>query len=568
MNGDNGRRCPYQHGKRARQRLVRKLYPAVKRAAAVLILALVTGCSRLGHGGFAEQRTHAHELRIGGIGDVTTLNPLLSSDLVIGWMSQMTMAYLVRYDRANRPIPEVAVAVPSRANGGISADGKTLTYRLRRGITWSDGARLDADDVVFSTRLVLDEKTNTVSRDGWNRIAKIEEPDKYTVVYHLREPYGPFAATFFSTGGANPAIMPKHVLARTRGINSDPYNALPIGAGPFKYVRWLRGDRIELAANNRYWRGRPKLDRVTYRIIPNRDTLFAALQTGDLDLWPAAASAYYPRATALPGFYVLRQPSYAYGHLDFNLTHENVADRTVRKALQLAYDRRTARDKIGHGIGILQDAYVSPAAPFHDRALGFSGYDPAKANAMLDRAGWKRASDGIRSNRGVRLTIVLASNTGSPDTDRRIELIRQGWQQIGVALVRKNVAPALLFAPFADGGIIFTGKFDAVFFAWYPTASLSPADAYSCRAIPPSGQNDTHWCDREAQRAIEGFLTTYDVKKQRKDSFIVQQRLLADVPTVISSIQEDLFVTSSMLKGFHPNQVTFFDDMMSADMSN
>ncbi len=486
----------------------------------------------------------------------------------MSWMSQMTMAYLVRYDATNRPIPEVAMAVPSKVNGGISADGKTLTYRLRRGIRWSDGARLDADDVVFSTRLVLDKKTNTVTRDGWDRIAKIEEPDKYTVVFRLREPYGPFAATFFSTGGANPAIMPKHLLAHTRGINSDPYNALPIGAGPFKYVRWQRGDRIELAANGQYWRGRPKLDRVTYRIIPNRDTLFAALQTGDVDLWPAAAPAYFPRATAIPGFRVIRQPSYAYGHLDFNLTHKSVADRTVRKALELAYDRRTARDKIGHRIGILQDAFVSPAAPFYNGTLGFTGYDPAKANAMLDRAGWQRASDGIRSKGGVRLIIALVSNTGSPDTDRRIELIRQGWQQIGVALVRKNVAPALLFAAYADGGTIFTGRFDAVFFASYPSASLSPADAYSCRSIPPSGQNDTHWCDRQAQHAIDAFLATYDVAKQRKASFIVQQRLVTEVPTIVSSIQEDLFVTTRKLMGFHPNQVTFFDDMMSADVKN
>jgi peptide/nickel transport system substrate-binding protein len=159
----------------------------VKRVAAVVLLAIVTGCSRLSPGGEPIRPAHHHELRIGDIGDVTTLNPLLSSDLIVEWMSQLTMAYLVRYDRANRPIPELAIAVPSKSNGGISQDGKTITYHLRRRLTWSDGARLNADDVVFSTRLILNAKTNIVSRSGWDRIATIEEPDKYTVVLNFRE---------------------------------------------------------------------------------------------------------------------------------------------------------------------------------------------------------------------------------------------------------------------------------------------------------------------------------------------------------------------------------------------
>lgn len=539
----------------------------MKRVATVLLLILAIGCTRLSQSRSSmPERTQHHELRIGGIGDVTTLNPLLSSDLIVSWMAQLTMAYLVRYDRANRPIPELATTVPSQSNGGISADGKTITYHLRRGVRWSDGLRLDADDVVFSTRLIMDPKTNIVSREGWDRITAIDEPDKYTVVYHLSEPYGPYAATFFSTGGSNPAIMPKHLLLATSSINRDAYNALPVGAGPFKYVRWQRGDRIELVANARYWRGRPRLERVVYRIIPNRDTLLAALQTGDVDLWPAAATAYYPRATRIPGLHVVRQASYAYGHLDFNLTHANVAERTVRKALELADDRRTQREKVGHGSGVLQDAYVSPKAPDYDRSLGFTAYEPAKANALLDAAGWIRKSDGIRAKHGVRLAIELVSNTGSPDTDQRIELLRAGWRQIGVALVRKNVSPALLFAPYADGGLIFTGRFDVVFFAWYPSASLSPAEMYSCRAMPPMGQNDMHWCDRKAQQAIDKFLTSYDPAQQRRCSFIVQRRLVEDVPTIVSAIFEDLFFENRALSGFKPNQVSFFDDMMAVDI--
>jgi len=508
--------------------------------------------------------TRAHELRVVGLGDVTTLNPMLSSDVTVAWMSELTMAFLVRFDRRNKPSPELATVVSSLSNDGVARDGKTLTYHLRHGVTWSDGAPFTADDVVFSTRLILDKRTNVVSRDGWDRITAIDEPDKYTVVYHMREAYSPSIATFFAA--SQPAIMPEHLLQHTANINADSYNQLPIGIGPFKYVDWKRGDRIDVVSNNRYWRGRPKLDRIVYRIIPSRDTIVSSLQTGNVDLWPGAPPAYLPRLRALPGVTIVRQPSYSYGHLDFNVTHAVVSDLAVRRALQFAWDRRTQRDKIAHGVGILQDAVVSPASAFHDASLGFTAYDPGRANALLDQAHWHRGADGIRVKNGVRLNLVLVSNAGSPDTDQRIELLRANWKQIGVSVVRKNVSPALLLAPYADGGAIFTGNFDVVFFAWFADPSGSLASAYSCKLMPPNGQNDLRWCDPVAEAALSDFLHTFDFAKQKRDNDVVQKRLVDQVPTIVSSVAEDLFVENADLRNFRPNQLTFFDDMMTADI--
>lgn len=532
-----------------------------------LILALTTGCTQVGTssgGGGRHSYTHPHELRMADISDVTTLNPMLSSDLTVSWMAELTMAYLLRWDRQNKPVPDLALAVPSLSNGGVSPDGKTITYHLRRGARWSDGAPFTADDVVFTTRLVLDPKTNVTTRDGWDRITKIDEPDKYTVVYHMREAYSPSIATFFTA--SQYAVLPKHLLEHTSNINTDPYNELPIGIGPFKFVRWQRGDRINLVANPLYWRGRPKLDRIVYRIIPNRDTIVAALETGDVDLWPNAAPAYVLRLRSLPGIDVLKTPSYAYGHLDFNVTHPAVRDVVVRRALLLGWDRREQREKISHGVGILQDAVVSPASPFYDQRLGFTGYDPAKANALLDAASWRRGPDGIRAKNGVRLNLDVVSNAGSPDTDQRIELLRANWRRIGVSLVRKNVSPALLLAPYAQGGIIFTGNFDVVFFAWFADPSGSLVPEYSCSQIPPQGENDLRWCDPVAQRAMDDFMRTFDFARQKRDNDIVQERVVDQVPTIVSAIQEELFAHNSDLKNFHPNQVSFFDNMMDVDI--
>ena len=134
----------------------------------------------------------------------------------------MTMAWLVKWDENNNPYPELATEVPTKANGGVSKDGLTITYHLRKGVKWSDGAPFDADDVVFTTKVILNPATNEVGRLGWDQITKIDEPDKYTVVYHMKKPYSPFVTTFFSTAGANPCILPKHLLDKLPNINNAP----------------------------------------------------------------------------------------------------------------------------------------------------------------------------------------------------------------------------------------------------------------------------------------------------------------------------------------------------------
>ncbi len=525
------------------------------------------GCAPTIKAGPENAFTKPHVLRMGDIGDVTSLNPMLAQQLTLSRMSSLTMAWLFKFDRNNRPIPELATVVPTKANGGISRDGKTLTFHLRKGVKWSDGAPFSADDVVFSTRMILDPKTNVLGRDGWDLIAKIDEPDKYTVVYHLKQPYSPFIVTFFSSAGANPSIVPKHSLEHSADVNKDPYNSKPVGIGPFRYVEWRRGDRVIMEANPNYFRGLPKLTRVEYRIIPNRDTVVVQLQTGEIDLWSNAARAYYPRLKALKGFNVLRQPSYGFGHIDFNLTHPIVQDVRVRRALSLAIDREVLKQKVGRGLGIVQDGLISKASEFFDPRIGTSkAHDVASANALLDSAGWKRGTGGMREKDGVKLKIEFASNTGSPDTDTQIEMIRGWWKEIGAELDRKNYDPALLFALPQNGGIIYSGKFDVVVFAWFLSPSGDLSNLYGCTQIPPNGQNDVRWCDKKANAAMDAFKLTYDVGEQKKYDETVQEAIAAQVPIYVLQINEDLFAYNSDLKNFHPNAVSSFDDFMNVDI--
>ncbi len=260
-------------------------------------------------GGRVNSFTIPHVLRYTTApGDISTLNPHLGQEIDLLMLSQLTMAWLIRFDEHNAAYPELATQVPTIHNGGVGKDGLTITYHLRRGVKWSDGAPFTADDVVFSTKVVLNPANNEISRAGWDRIAKIDEPDKYTVVYHLSKPYSPFVETFFATGGANPCILPKHLLSQYPNINHVAYNSLPVGIGPFKYKEWDRSSKVVMVANPLYWRGLPKLKEIDWMIIPNRNTALTQLQAKALDMWYPVGGAYLSRVQAIKPYTVVRVP--------------------------------------------------------------------------------------------------------------------------------------------------------------------------------------------------------------------------------------------------------------------
>jgi peptide/nickel transport system substrate-binding protein len=529
--------------------------------AAVLLAGLTAPGSAAG--GRKNAFTIPHTLRIGDTQDFDSLNPHLATAITLGSLSQLTMAYLVRYGADNRPVPELATVVPTQANGGISKDGRSITWHLRRGVKWSDGAPFDADDVVFSTNAVNNTANNEVGRDGWDLITKIDEPDKYTVIYHLKQPYSGYLPTFFGSAGANPCILPKHILGDLPNINNAPYNTKPVGIGPFRYVEWVRADHVTLEANPNYWRGKPKLDKVIYKIIPDRNTLITQLQTGEVDLWAYVPPAFAGRAMALKTVAHVRAPGALYQHLDFNTAHPALRERAVRAALRFALDRPVMLQKINHGIGILQESPISPALPLAT-TLPFVGFDLAKANRTLDDAGWKRGPDGIRAKDGVRLNLEWVTVSGSPDADTRIEMIRSMWQQAGVAFELKHYNAALFFQ--LRGGIVYDGKFDVATFGWQmtPDADLNPYN--SCTLIPPAGQNVSRFCDPNLEKLLQQQKVTYDEQKRKA----IAARALAiiddQVPYVVLFIQEVVHVYNADLTGWHPNSATPFDDAMNVDI--
>ncbi len=538
-------------------------------AALALLLALGSACTRVGTSNDNSGRhtyTHPHELRFAAASDIQQLNPLIEETTYEEYLASLTMAQLIKTDVHGEPtVAELCTEIPSQKNGGISADGKTITWHLRHGVTWSDGAPFDADDVVFSTKQVLNPSNIVVSRDGWDQITKIDEPDKYTVVYHLKAPYASFAVTFFSTGSANPAIMPRHLLKGFPNLNQIAYNSLPVGIGPFKYQAWNRGDSVVMVADDNYFRGRPKLDRIVYKTVQDRNTVLQQMHSHELDLWIPVSPHYFPEVAAIPATATSKIPSFTFDHLDFNLRNPVLQDVQVRRALRYALNRREIIAKVQNGLYALNESPVVSGSRYY-LALPLVPFDLAKANALLDADGWIRGADGVRVKNGRRLSLTVAVAAGSPDTDTEVELIRGWWKAVGVQFIVKHYLDSLFFAPASQGGIIYGGKFDVVIFGWGEYTNADVANLYACNRFPPDGQNVMRWCDPQANAALDASKVTYDQDVRKKDLAIVQRRIYDQVPTIVIDERRQLAGYNDDLKNWHPNAISPFDDMLKVDI--
>lgn len=507
----------------------------------------------------------AHVLSYADQLDVSSLNPFFASAGNITAMSELTMAQFVRFDARGNPIPELITVIPTKANGGISADGKTITYHLRHGVRWSDGTPFEAADVTYSVAVAKNVQNNLFVHDPWDRLVSAVAPNADTVVFRMKEPYATFIADYFSTQ-SNSCILPKHILGPGTLINDAPYNALPVGIGPFRYAAYHRGDDVEMEANPYYWRGKPKLRKIVYKIIPDDNTLMTQLQTGELDLWDLINGTFASRAKALPGKgYATRLSPYMSG-IFFNTTHPQVADPAVRRALRLATDRATVFNKIVLRNGTLTESVV-PQITRDYLALPLTPYDPAAGARLLDAAGWKVGSDGIRHKNGVALTLDIAIPSGYQPSATLAAILDDDWKKIGVGVTIHTWSTPQFFAIYSAGGILQTGKFDAALFS----QSLGPLFAningvYDCAGAPPHGSNVGRYCNHAVDALDDRYLHSYDAGVQKATAAEFQRLIDRDAAAIVLYERAFLAVHDGRLTGYHPNPFSYWGDPLQLDM--
>lgn len=479
-----------------------------------------------------------------------TLNPLLTQESDVADLATLYEGVLFQIDDHDRLVPELATTIPSKANGGISPDGLTITYHLRRGVRWQDGVPVTSADVAFSYRAVMNPANDVSPRMGYDRIASVTTPDRWTVVLRMKRPYSPIVAQF----GNYPyyPIVPAHVLARYPNINDVPYNSEPIGAGPYEVAQWDRGDRLILQANPFYWRGPPAIKTLIFRFIPNANTAAAQLETHELDAWFNADPNAYP--TLLQGHVPVQLHSMNDIHmLLFNLRDPVLGDVRVREAIAAALDRERMIRAVVHGLGVAIPGDQPTFSWAYSVSRDAVGYDPSRANALLDAAGWRPGPDGVRVRDGRRLTLQLAGTTDVTAWNQVAAIVQDALRRIGIAVTVKTYPAGLYFGAPEAGGILQSGKYQLAYDAHLLALDPNDLEYYGCDQFPPAGGNYVFWCDRTADRAIHDALASYDRNRRKRDYAVVQERLARDVPMLAlwQVVRVDAF--SRPLENFSPS---------------
>jgi peptide/nickel transport system substrate-binding protein len=541
---------------------------AARGAFAVLVAACwLGGCTKAANGTAAVAGSNGWTvpgvLRFSEFSDPKNLNVLLNSASPTLDLSMFIFSWTVRYDNNARPVPDAVSEVPTIANGDVSPDGLTLKYKLRPNIKWQDGPPLTCDDLKFTWQVVMNPHNNVVTTDGYKDIGSIDCSNPHVAVVHMKRLYAPFLQQLWSENG-NAPILPEHLLAKYNddkgSFNTAPFNAMPVGSGPFKVVAWNRGQDVRMVANPNFYLGPPKLKEVIYKILPDENTVVTQLQTHELDMLALGSALKWPEYAALAadpqnGLRAVRVDAFAWSHVDFNLRHSIVSDVQVRRALAYATDRNEIITKVAHGSAIPAQTDQQPhySWAYTDDIVHYP-YDPAKAKALLEADGWKVGPDGVRVKNGQRLEFTISTQTESNAGKANETVLQRQWRDVGVQADVKNY-PTSQFFDNSAGGTLQGGHYDVAIFSWLGAADPDDSPIYSGLNLAPHGQNAMFWTNPAATAAMTDALKTIDQARRKRDYVIVQQQLALDVPTIILYFNRFPFVYNSDLKGFEPSPV-------------
>ena len=529
------------------------------RLVALLLALGLTACSRVTTSTVASSSGVIPGTLRYAINGVGSLNPLNQTNTAEVDLDMFLYGWFFYVDDHGQFVPDLATEVPSYANGGISSDGRTLVYHLRRGVKWQDGAPFTARDVIFTERAILNPRNNVFSREGWDRITSIETPDDYTVRITLRQPYAPAIATFFVPyQHSGYPVMPAHLLEQYADLNQVPFNGHPVGTGPFKLKEWVRGDRVEFEANPLYWRGPPKLKRIIAKIIQDDNTILAQFQSHELDAIFDAPSLQYPRLKAILGARVYLVPTSAFTLLVFNTKRPPLDDVRVRQAIAYAIDRQRIIDDVTHGVGMLGDTDIVPASWANSSDVPRHQYDPDAARRLLDEAGWNPGADGIFVKNGARLSLNLTTVAKTATYVQIETLLQQALRAVGVEVTIKNYPQELVYATAADGGVLASGRYDIGLIG--QNTGIDPDDStlFMCNQLPPAGVNNAFWCDPKFDAAERGALGSYDQGTRKRFYAVTQREMAEQMPVVILYYPRLILATTTRLHGLAPTPNTVF----------
>ncbi len=525
--------------------------------AAALAAAMLVACSR------ATTTTTTITTAAGGGDlriivpiDLTTLNPILAQNAVESSIDGLIFDELVTIDNHGHEVPDLAAIVPTQQNGGISNNGLTITYHLRHGVKWQDGAPFTSRDVKFTWQAIMNPKNNVLTRKGYDNVASLDTPDAYTIVLHMKRIYPPEIDTFFGESDTPYRILPQHLLAQYSNLDQIPFNASPVGTGPFRFARWERGDRIVLDANPQYFRGAPHIAQITILIVPDQDTAQTLLESHQADVEFEVTAMSYHNMISNPNLTGLLANAPSYTAILFNTARPPLNDVNVRRALAYAIDSKTLIRDTAYGTATQGNADLTPFSWAYDTSLPPTPYNPAKANTLLDAAGWHMGPDGIREKSGTQLVLQLVYGQGSAGAQNLVVETQQMLRRVGVGVQLRSYAYDVLYESAENGGILNSGKYDMTLYAWISGADPDDSSTWSCSQIPPNGNNVSRFCEPQMDAAQHLALSTFNRAVRKAAYAKIETILLRDAAGAFIDDQPMRYIYTPQLKNFTPNGIS------------
>ncbi|HEV2581066.1 MAG TPA: peptide ABC transporter substrate-binding protein [Ktedonobacteraceae bacterium] len=490
-----------------------------------------------------------------------TVNPLFAGSSVDLEVETALWGAPVVFDDHFHAQPDELSEVPLPENGDVRDGGLTIIMHLRHDLHWSDGQPILARDFQYWWQLDQNPTTGALSTTGYDQIASIETPDDYTVILHMKHPYGPYLSYL-------PLAAPYHAWSNLRPIdlqNDRQVLLTPtVTSGPYKLAGFVDGQSYSFTPNTLYrsttFHG-PWLAHLTFRAYSSASTLLAAIQAHQVDIIEGLMEDELPTFAHLPtGYRLLTAPAASYEHLDFNMSNPLFQDVRVRRAIQLAINTcAILRDVLRMSDCSRAASQVEPPPSlYYDPALQPVAFDPGLATRLLAQAGWNPGTDGLLTRHGQIFTIRLVTTAGNPLRAATARLIQQALRAIGIQATISSHDLQSFFAIYTRGGILATGNFDLAMFGYQN--SPEPDDEYGVfhsSQIPtanlPTLGNYGRISDPIIDSSLSAGRATVTFIQRLQDYHTFLERLAAQVYIIPLYTDLNAVILSNHAQNFLPN---------------
>ena len=454
---------------------------------------------------------------------------------------------LVTTNERMEVVPLLATSVPTLENGGVvlrKDGGMDVTWTLRPEVKWHDGTPHTSADVKFTVEAINSPAYNPESTDGFDRITSVDTPDALTAVLHYKEIYAPYQLQFVR------GTLPKHVLEGRDIDTANDYNRAPLGTGPYKVAEWKSGEFIRLEAVPAYWKGTPAaIKTLTFRFIANTNTRINQLKSGEVDMVVMFPWDKHREVAAIPGVSVHKIDGNGYEHVTLNQrAFPAFADVRVRQALTHAIDRELISKAILEGLAPVTHGPVQPVSWAHNPDVRTYAFDPVRARALLDEAGWTDSNgDGVRDKGGARFSFTLITQAGFAVRENVAQVLQQQFKEVGVE------AAVQLHDGTSISKLWFEGKFHAMLHWWQLPADPELTLFFAKDRMPPRGRNINYVTDDALTRLV--YAADHAVSQSERAGLLAEaQARIAELAIEIPLYGvTKLDAVPSRLKGFTGN---------------